>query len=1785
MPPTTDHVHTRTMAEGLVRKKRLRAGHRGSTTRILNKVDSLLTGEAGSALDLAKLAQLKLTLTEKLETLRRLDQEILDLTKEDGLEDEIEQADSYKEGVYAALVKIDTFCEGRPKTPPRVTPVRMPEREMLAPATAERTTGRHVKLPKLTIRPFNGTVTDWTSFWDSYEAAIHLNSELSVVDKFNYLRSLLEGAAREAIAGLALTAANYDGAVDVLKKRFGNKQQIIARHMDALLNAEAVTSQHHLKSLRRLYDSMETHVRGLKALGVASDSYGSLLMSVLLNKLPQELRLLFSRKVGEGSWSLDTLMEELRIEIEARERATTTSTNSGLPSRKYTREPQTAAALMSATSSPFCCYCQQSHPSDKCQTVTQVEARKQILKKSGRCFVCLKKGHIGRECRSKHKCFRCGGKHHSTICLRTSTSICPPQPKPADGSTQQSTSTGTGLNPDAPPYINPATTLYVDTGKTVLLQTAQTTISNPDLPNDTIGVRVILDPGSQRSYITSQARSALSLRPSGQQRMSILAFGSEEQSDQMCDVVTVSMHTREGPNKMLDLFVVPLICKPLSSQPISICVEKFDHLSRLDLADSSDGETPMCIDVLVGSDYYWELVTGEVSKGASGPVAIHTRLGWVLSGSVPLSMPRKQSTNLMTVHTLRIDAQPSVEDTLEESLHSFWSLESLGIKVPEQSLIEEFGETIQLKNGRYEVSLPWKEQHDVLPDNYLLSLNRLQGLVRRLRQEPDILQQYDAIIQDQIQRGIVEAVEDPDTAVGGSVHYLPHHAVIRKEKKTTKVRIVYDASARSDGPSLNDCLYAGPKFDQRILDILLRFRTHKVALTADIEKAFLMVSISEKDRDVLRFLWINDLTCEDPRVCVYRFTRVTFGVSSSPFLLNATIQHHLHKYSSSHPELVEKLRCSVYVDDIVTGAGSEEEAHLLYLDSKSLMKDGGFNLRKFITSSSSLQAKINSDQQQPKTNCHEPKFREVDESYAKSALGNAGDLQSGEQRVLGVQWNVNTDHLVFNVSDIALQAKNVQPTKRNIVRTVGRFYDPMGFLAPVVVRFKVLFQHLCQAKVEWDQPLTGELLREWSSLISDLLVEVSLSMPRYFLEGMPSGELSYSLHGFCDASKAAYAAVVYLVTEAPDGRAVSFVTSKSRVSPLRGQTIPRLELLSALLLARLLTSVVDSLSTELELSRPTCYTDSKVALYWILGHEKEWKQFVQNRVKEIRSLVPISCWKHCPGRENPADLPSRGLSLQELSVSQLWREGPNWLRRMEPIPPSPEESMPEDCAMELKAKAKSAMHILLAVKSQTGVSRIISCENYSSLCRLLRVTARVLRFVYVLKQRVRGNVDSVTTELEPEEMNGAEALWIKEAQLCLVSDPKFEEWKRQFNLFLDESGVWRCGGRLANAAIPYTTKHPILLSRDHPLTILITRRAHERVFHDGVKETLTELRTQYWIIKGRSFVRKILHRCTVCRKFEGKPCQAPPPPPLPAFRVKEEPPFTHTGVDYAGPLYIKSSKSGSSGKVWLCLYTCCVVRAVHLDIVPDMTTPAFLRSLKRFSSRRGLPKAFISDNGKTFKSAAKVIERVVTCPNVQSHLADLGVKWCFNIEKAPWWGGMFERLIRSAKRCLKKMIGRARLTYDELLTVVTEVESILNSRPLSYISCDDLDEPLTPSHFLTGRRIMSLPDGLHCQDLEDDVQMVPADLSRRMNHISGLLNQFWRRWKSEYLLELRDCHRYNTGKPDAKPVTKDDVVLIHDDKPRGLWRLGRVINTVVGHDGRVRGATLKVSSPTGRSSV
>ncbi len=298
------------------------------------------------------------------------------------------------------------------------------------------------------------------------------------------------------------------------------------------------------------------------------------------------------------------------------------------------------------------------------------------------------------------------------------------------------------------------------------------------------------------------------------------------------------------------------------------------------------------------------------------------------------------------------------------------------------------------------------------------------------------------------------------------------------------------------------------------------------------------------------------------------------------------------------------------------------------------------------------------------------------------------------------------------------------------------------------------------------------------------------------------------------------------------------------------------------------------------------------------------------------------------------------------------------------------------------------------------------------------------------------------------------------------------------------------------------SKTPMFLKSDNHYAKLLIEDCHSRLFHNGTRETLNLLREKYWILRGKEKTKNILRHCVLCKKIEGLSYKPVFSTNLPEFRVDDSPPFTHTGIDFAGPLIVANNENV---KCYVCLFTCAVTRAVHLELVESLDVKSFILAFRRFCARRGLPGTIISDNAKTFKSASKEIRKLVRSPKLHEHLTSQGVKWKFIIELAPWQGGMWERLIRSTKRCLVKFIGRSLLTQSELGIILVEIESVINSRPLTYVYDDSegLSYPLTPSQLINGRNLQRLPSEGHYKIIS-----TYESLSERARYHRKILTQF-----------------------------------------------------------------------------
>ncbi|GFV74986.1 integrase catalytic domain-containing protein [Trichonephila clavipes] len=550
-----------------------------------------------------------------------------------------------------------------------------------------------------------------------------------------------------------------------------------------------------------------------------------------------------------------------------------------------------------------------------------------------------------------------------------------------------------------------------------------------------------------------------------------------------------------------------------------------------------------------------------------------------------------------------------IQDQVDRNLTKFWDLEAIGIKAesscdPDDQAMQHFKSSVRFNSGRYEVGFPWKGHTQELNDNFSVAEKRVKSLTRRFIRDPTLYIQYSEILKEYESQGIIERVLETEKPTDRAVFYLPHQAVFRQESLTTKMRIVFDASSHEDGqPSLNDCIWSGENLNPNIFHLIISFRLNTIAITADIERAFLQISLRDEDRDAVRFLFpdIRSNQTDPYKFQVYRFKRVMFGVNVSPFLLSATIKHHIENYREQYPAATEMLDTCLYVDDVISGADDISQALKVSKDSETIMKNASMKLRKWNSNDQTLMRTWE---------------REGLETHPRHP-DDSSKIPSS--KVLGIPWDVVHDYFTIDVKGL-LQLDTSKPiTKRIVLQSAGKIYDPVGFLSPYTIRLKCLLQELWLRKLSWDDELPPDIHAVWSQWWLELPFLSELKIPRKILDS--SGDSSeVQIHTFSDASQKAYGAAAFLRVKHKDRVSVDLVTSKSRVAPLKRLSLPRLELMGALLAARLAKEVKKILDQKCS-TRAFFWTDSQVTLHWIKGPSHRWKPFVANRVREIQSLT------------------------------------------------------------------------------------------------------------------------------------------------------------------------------------------------------------------------------------------------------------------------------------------------------------------------------------------------------------------------------------------------------------------------------------------------------------------------------------------------------------------------------------------------------------------------------------
>ena len=1450
-----------------------------------------------------------------------------------------------------------------------------------------------------------------------------------------------------------------------------------------------------------------------------------------------------------------------------------------------------------------CTLCNGKHLFWKCEKyvkLTDVEKFK-LAQKQRLCYNCLRDGHQTKDCSSKISCFKkdCTDRHHSTLHDFFNTINKQNQNKQVDDpkidvpptvptNVQQNQISMVKVSTDLQKPKVAHSLMVKSEIKDVYLWVVPITIRS--LEGVSYKTYALLDNACQYSVIKDTVIDKLQT----QTEQAAVAVGTVKDDPEVLHAreLTIFVESRDGTfkSKLEDVVAMPADRFKMPAQPAppsSRNTDLFTHLDDIELCAIE----PNQIEILIGADLPEAFIVCEMRKGTKDqPLALKTVFDWTLFGAtrgkvdtrninICLSTLERTSSHVKklwvdsgSTRDISINATYTYtpqKPNLERLVEKFWVQEHDGIlpcrdvamSVEDVTALGQLESGTKLVEGRYEVPMLWHDKNIKMPNNISLAKKRFSYLKKRLQADPKLYEHYRDTIQKYVDTGKARRMTEEETSnTSNKTWYTPTHPVFHPNKP--KPRVVNDAAAEYRGVSLNKSLVTGPDNLNSLAGVLMRLRVGDIVLKADIEGMFHQVRVSAEDADSLRFLWTDNIHSNDPPYSMQMLVHI-FGSKDSLtcaiYALHQTARDNIDEFS---PATIETILKSFYVDDLLKSVMTEEEAIVLAKELIEILKRGGFRLTKWVSNSEAV-------------------LRSIPQSEIATSMLVELDSEKME-RALGALWNVQDDTFTFRFTK-----QGIHNTKRGILKVTSSIFDPLGLLVAFVLIAKLLLQELWRHNIGWDDEISGVHLDAWQKWLENASKISNVRVNRCYT---PLGEpvLEIQLHIFCDASEGAYGTVAYLrFSFKVGGHKCALIMSKSKLAPVKTVTLPRLELCSALVGARLSKMILHELDVPIE--RTFYWADSMLALQYIYSTSNRYKVYVANRVTEIHELSSKEQWNHVPGTENPADLLTRGVKdpselMSTNSVGTSWFEGPEFLQKDE-ADWHYQEIEPLN-ANDSEIKKKSILVALgFLVKKPTYK---IDVSRFSNWMKLKRVAAWFIRLVQVFKDKqfqfIIQNWKEKGTLLEDLSMHE-----IQEGERFLIKDVQSVIFEKEIRLlkagkelnkrsqllsltpFLQDN-LLRVGGRLSRANISFDAKHPIILPKNHPLTEIIIMDDHKRNGHVGRDHVLVNLQQRYWIVHGKVTVKAAIRKCVKCRIRKAKQ-MFPIMSELPECRLAwKEPPFSHCGVDLFGPILIKQGRKRL--KRWGVIYTCMTVRSVHLEVVESPDTDDFINSTRRFVNRRGAPTDMYSDCGTNFKGATAELSEIVEKLNrakINTFATSHAIAWHFNPPAAPHMGGAWERLVRTVKEVLHMIMQDRVLTDSQFATVLTEIESIVNNRPITSASSDINNlEALTPNHILLG---------LHRKwDTMLDANERDNFSRRKWRQVQGAAAEFWKRWRTEYLplLMKRPCWKGTIPNYQSGEL----VMLKEDNAVKGKWNLARIVKTLPGRDNVVR--TVEIQTKYGK---
>ncbi|XP_075170238.1 uncharacterized protein LOC142242552 [Haematobia irritans] len=1558
------------------------------------------------------------------------------------------------------------------------------------------------------LPPFNGDPREWPIFISAFEQSTNI-AGYGNDENLIRLQKCLHGKARDAVRNCLMLPEMVPDIIRTLKMYFGRPECVVRNLIDEVRKMNIPKGK--LDALIEFGFAVKNICATIRASKLDDFLINPTLLQELVEKLPPDT--IFQWAIHSKNITRPTLVDFSNWLYDVAE-ATCKVTVPVFDSLGDKRSSRKETRLNAHINSPLnkkrvnCIVCEENHKIADCDQFQAFEVadRWNIVKTNHLCRICLCK-HRG-HCWFRKQCGVSGCTVQHNPLLHSDVGLLEKTVTTLNNHTNKEGESYFRIVPVTLHHDNKSISIYalMDDGSTLTL--LEENVANM------LGVRGTIDP--------------LCIRWTGD-------VSRLEDSSRKFDLKISSTHKNAKIFPIKNVHTVKNLNLAAESINVENIKEKYSYLRDIPLIGYANAVPSM----IIGVNNPNLIASMKVREGGwNQPVASKTRLGWTIFGGT-----QKRVFNL-NIHKCVCGSDIILHDLVK----AFFSDENIGILPPEampnskedQRAIDIIENTCSFKDGRYEVGLLWKNDGLVLPPSLKTAMKRLDCLKRRILRDSslanELQQQISNLLEKKYARKLSKSAAEQQ---GGKIWYLPTF-IVKNPQKPNKVRLVWDAAAKSGNVALNDFLLKGPDLLIPLMQILYKFRIGAVAICGDIAEMFHRIKVQEEDACAQRFLWWG----ENDTIDVYQLDVLTFGASCSPFISHFIRNKNAEIHCQEIPTILNAIKNQHYVDDYIDSTNTVNEAIDLALGVREVHKRGGFHMRNWASNSTEVLQALGEP-----SGCESKTF-EVEVGINQC------------NKILGLYWEPKTDVFKINLKFVRLNrpvlVDDIVPTKREVLQVLMSVFDPLGFVSCFMSYLKIILQEIWRCGIEWDQPLTSELFEKWKKWLQCLPIITRIEIPRCYSHYLQSPNCVVQLHTFVDASEEAFAAVCYFRIEFEGKVDIRLVASKSKVAPLQPMSIPRLELQAAVIGTRLMKTVE---CHGIQIEQRVMWTDSKTVLNWLVGDPRKYKQFVMFRVAEILKYTDIANWRWVPSNNNIADLATK--YKPPTYNYKEWFEGPLWLKK--------EESKWPHNATDAELDMTELRPRYLNIHSRKNVSIVINFDYFSSWFRLCRAIANWYQIFDYLYLKVK-NENSIRYNVV--HINKAKNFIYKNVQLSCFPDEYAatqvgKVTKGAFvglHVFMDSNGVIRVKNRAQYAKeLCGVQKDPIILPWNHHVTRLIVLHYHESYHHLNHETVINEIRQQYFITRLRVLYKTTRRGCQKCKNDLAKPV-SPQIAPLPPARLGAyQRPFTFVGVDYFGPISIVSGRK--SLKRWGVIFTCLTIRAIHIEIAHTLTTDSFLMCLRNFMARRGTPSEIYSDNGTNFRGAERFLKQELEKINyndVQSALSFKGITWRFNPPAAPHMGGAWERLIRSIKTILYKISPSHKFCEESLRCALMEVELIINSRPLTYVSLETQDEEaITPNHFLLGSSNGSKPF-CSSEDLDHRMCLKQSEI---------FANLFWRRWVKEMIPTLT---RRNKWFEKVKPIEVGDIVLVVDENAeRNSWIKGRVIEVITAKDGQVRRAKVK----------